>query len=231
MWFVSYVKNLADVRDSERKSDLSQVSSALKSYKQKRWSYPIPWDYFAITNNWFITAYQWKLNSSVTLSTLDSLPFDPYIDMPYVYSVTKNKQEFQLAATLENQEEYKAILFWNYKSVSKNVLPTIVLAVVPTWDMEIHEAVWDGDDNRKTFVFDNWFHNLPYTLTSPFTAYSDWTSFSWILNDEDIKYWQNSDYRTCDEIYTAWKAISIGVSEEYQILNSSWTLTNTWCVF
>jgi hypothetical protein len=31
--------------------------------------------------------------------------------MPYVYSVTKNKQEFQLAATLENQEEYKAILF------------------------------------------------------------------------------------------------------------------------
>jgi hypothetical protein len=33
---------------------------------------------------------------------MDKLPIDPYTDKYYFYSVTKNKQESQIALTLEN---------------------------------------------------------------------------------------------------------------------------------
>jgi hypothetical protein len=35
---------------------------------------------------------------------LDKLPIDPETDSPYFYSITENKQEFELAATLENSD-------------------------------------------------------------------------------------------------------------------------------
>jgi hypothetical protein len=42
------------------------------------------------------------LNKKVFLNTLDKLPSDPKSGTYYSYAVTNNKQEFQLAATLEN---------------------------------------------------------------------------------------------------------------------------------
>jgi hypothetical protein len=33
---------------------------------------------------------------------MDKIPLDPYTDENYFYSVTKNKQESQIALTLEN---------------------------------------------------------------------------------------------------------------------------------
>ncbi|MGB2110540.1 MAG: hypothetical protein ACPHY8_01005 [Patescibacteria group bacterium] len=35
---------------------------------------------------------------------LRTLPVDPYTETPYSYSVTNNRQEFQIAATLENSD-------------------------------------------------------------------------------------------------------------------------------
>jgi len=54
---------------------------------------------------------------------------DPKTNVPYFYSITKNKQAFQIAATLENGDYPKSLLRGSYKSVSKDVLPTIVLAL------------------------------------------------------------------------------------------------------
>jgi hypothetical protein len=80
------------------------------------------------------------LNKSVYLNTLDQLPTDPKNKAYYSYAVTNNKQEFQLAGTLENSDEEIAITDGNYKTVSKNVLPTIILAINSTTDVEIHDA-------------------------------------------------------------------------------------------
>jgi hypothetical protein len=41
---------------------------------------------------------------------MNEIPLDPYIKIPYFYSIIKNKQEFQLSLTLENQEENIALL-------------------------------------------------------------------------------------------------------------------------
>jgi len=36
------------------------------------------------------------------MNSLEKLPLDPDIGVPYSYSITQSKQEFELAATLEN---------------------------------------------------------------------------------------------------------------------------------
>jgi prepilin-type N-terminal cleavage/methylation domain-containing protein len=40
--FYSYSQNLVDARDSLRKSDIANLKSNLKLYKQKRGAYPLP---------------------------------------------------------------------------------------------------------------------------------------------------------------------------------------------
>ena len=99
IWFISYYEFIWEARDSQRKSDLLQISSGLKTYKQKRGYYWLPWDYFNITYDSQIVANQWKLNENIHIDSLEKLPIDPKTKKPYFYWVTKNKQEFQLAWT------------------------------------------------------------------------------------------------------------------------------------
>jgi Tfp pilus assembly protein PilE len=234
IWFVSYVDFIWDSRDAQRKSDLSKVSSSLKIYKQKRGYYSPPGDSFYILNQWKQVSQQWKLNKKVFLNTLDKLPSDPKSSTYYSYAVTNNKQEFQLAATLENWETEIPLLEWNYKTISKNILPTLLLAVDTTEDIEIHDWVWTWTINRSKFIFNDVEYNLPYTIESPYLAYNEGTDFATNLaKAEDLNsFWQNNDYRNCTEIVEAGKSISDnGVLEEYQILSDTGALTNTWCTF
>ena len=229
IWFYSYVWYLWDARDSERKADMWEIKTSLKLYKQKRWAYPVPWNTFNITNNWLLVAIQWKLNENVTLSIMDNILFDLYINKNYFYSVTKNKQEAQVALTLENWEFPTALLDWDYKTVSKNVLPSIILATWSTVAVEIHDWVWNGTTNRNMFIL-NWGRNIPYTIVKPYAPLYAWENIDNILLSWNIDFWQNSDYRTCDEIGEAAKYIHTTWTEEYQILDNTWHLSNTGCV-
>jgi len=233
VWFYTYSQNLVDARDSLRKSDVADLESRLRLQDQKRWAYPLPGDSFEILNNGVIVARQWKMNNSVALTTASSLPVDPFTKQPYIYSTTVNRQEFEISLSLENAGNPIAVLVGDYKSVSKNVLPTISLAIDTPNPTEIHDGVWAGSVNRMAFIFDLWGFNLPYTFDEPYAPQTDGsTTFDTILNDPTIEYWQNSDFRNCTEIFQAWKSISNGIaSEEYQILNSTWALVNTLCDF
>ncbi len=235
IWFSSYISSLSDTRDSQRKSDLTQVSSALKIYKQKRWYYSFPWAYFNIQYDWNTVAYQWKLNKNVRLNSLDKLPYDPETKLSYTYWVTNNKQEFELASVLENWDIPISFTVWNYKSVSKNVLPTILLASDQVSWSNVEIKIWtvDWDVNRKLFIYDKQSENLAYTFDEPFPPYSSWTGFQDLLDyveNNDI-YWQNTDFRNCIEIQEWWKALIpfTATAFEYQIITDTWALTNTWC--
>ena len=230
--FYSYTQNVVDARDSVRVSDLASVSSQRKLYKKSRWAYPLPGDTFNLLNRWRIVANQWVLNENVTLTTLDKIPYDPSLERPYVYSTTRNKQEFQLALTLESVDSGHALLEWDYKSVSKSVLPTIVLATNDWIDKEINNAVWAWSTNRLLFVFNKGFNTLPYTHEGDNAPKNDATTFEQLIDDPNIKFWQNSDYRNCTEIFESGKHISdSGVQEQYQILDTSWILTDANCTF
>jgi len=225
IWIVSYTSSLSDTRDSKRIADFGLIKSALKSYHQKRGSYPNPGSPFEIQYSGTGVAFQWKLDNTVTLSTLENLPSDPKNKLNYTYSITKNKQEYQIAATLEWDNFQKALLKWDYKSVSKNILPTIVVATGSILDIQ-------SSPNKDLFVFDNNTHNLVYTFESPYSPKSNWTTLSTLLSEatDSNNFWQNSDFRTCAEIKQAGKLIVpvTNTAFQYQIINN-WILTNTWC--
>ena len=229
IWFFSYVWHLSEARDAERKANMWEIKTALKLYKQKRWAYPLPWNTFSITNSWKTVAYQWKLDEDVTLSTMEKIPLDPFTDENYFYSVTKNKQEVQVSLTLENWDFPIAMLEWYYKTVSKNVLPSIMLATWSTVAVEIHDWIWNWAINRNLFILD-WWSNIPYTTSKPYIPYYAWEDVDDVLISWNINFWQNSDYLTCTELDEAAKLIHDVWTEEYQILDDTWSLSNTWCI-
>jgi len=228
--FYSYVWYLTEARDAERRSSVWEINSALNLYKQIRAVYPMPWDYFILTNSWKIVAYQWLLNENVTLSTMNKISIDPYTEKYFSYSLSTNKSEYQVALTLENWDFPIALLEWNYKTVSKNVLPSIILATYVIGDspIEIHTWVLSWSGNRNLFIMDNW-ENIPYTITEPYDPFYAWVWIDNVLVNWYISFWQNSDYRTCEELKEAAKLIHDTWTEEYQLLNSNWALVNTWC--
>jgi hypothetical protein len=208
-----------------RKSHIADISWAMKTYKQTKWSLPIPAEYFE-TKTWsLIIAWQWKLDKNVSLSTIDEIPYDPILEIPYLYSITANKQEFEVAMTLENEKWDLPISLtsWNYKSVAKTVLPTILVATWVTIDISIA-------DNKKLFIFDNQSHNLAYDFDWNEEPTSDWTDFSLLLEqaEQNWVFSQNSSFETCIEIRKAGKSIW---DWEYQIRTNTWALSWTWCTW
>lgn len=225
IWFYSYTQNISDARDSTRNIDLSALGSQLSLYKQQRWAFPFPSDRFNIMNATQIVAIQWKINNNVALTTADSIPLDPEMDIPYVYSVSHNRQEYQISASIENGDYPYSIVVWNYKSVSKNILPTIVTAADQNADLDV--SIWNP--GRDLFIYNNGVHTLPYDFISG-KPYTDGSSFTTLLNDAGKDFFQNTDYRSCEEIYAAAKSITPAWNtDEYQILNTSWVLINLNC--
>jgi len=231
--FSEFVWNISSGRDTLRKSHIADISWAMKTYKQTKWAYPIPAEYFSWTNSWKIIFWQWKLDKNISLSTIEEIPYDPVLKIPYLYSITSNKQEFNIALTLENWDwEFPlALAKGNYKSIAKNVLPTILLAIWATNNVEINSWTTDWVINRNLFIFDNQSHNLPYDFDWNIEPISDWElTFDELLlqAEQNWVFSQNSSFETCLEIRKAWKSIW---DWEYQIRTETWSLTNTWCTW
>ncbi len=228
IWFYTFTDNIPASRDVQRLSDIAKVETALQLYKQNRWAYPAPWNTFNITNNWQTVARQWYLNTNVRLSTLESLPSDPYAKVPYVFSVNSSRSEYQLGASLENIDSPEALISWNYSTVAKNVLPTIILAIQSTTDVEIREWVWSWSTNRELFIFNKSRYNYPYAFKWEKIPQNAWKTFAQIVSEaESNNFWQNSDFHSCVEIYEARRSIW---DWEYQIVNrNTGSLTSTGC--
>lgn len=226
--FYSYVWNIADARDGVRKTDLASLGSNLELYKKKRGSYPVPGDNFQIINRGEVIAHQGRMNNSVSLSTVDKIPLDPELKIPYFYSITNNRQEYQLATTIDNSGEPFSFLQGDYSSVSKDVIPTLVLATnTPGGSLEISADL--EPSNRNFFIFDQWYHTIPYDINT-WDPYIDGSNFDTLLADAGDNFWQNTDYRTCSEIFEAGKGITpSGETDIYQILQADGTLTSTGC--
>ena len=232
IWFVSYTSGISDARDSTRISDIASIQSALKQYQQARWSYPIPSPWDNMTLNVWTTdpiATQGSMNNKVSISTLDRIPSDPKNKLHYSYSITTNRQEYQLAATLENGDTPLALLQWDYSSVSHGVVPTIVLAldVVPWESIDVTDS-----DYQDLFIFDYQFHNIPYSFIDNYEAVADGINTASDLREraEEVgRYWQNSDFFSCSEIAAAGKLLGT-TQREYQIINpDTWVQENTMC--
>jgi prepilin-type N-terminal cleavage/methylation domain-containing protein len=135
--FVSYDWQVDASKNTARVTDISNLGTSLKNHKLKSWWYPIPGDYFNIIYSWTtnIVAKQWFMNDKVFSTEIVSKPLDPDYKIPYIYSVTSNRWYYQLRGTISPEDDSqteKAYLYWDYQTVAKTILPTLVLAT-STW--------------------------------------------------------------------------------------------------
>ncbi|MCP4523433.1 MAG: prepilin-type N-terminal cleavage/methylation domain-containing protein [Candidatus Gracilibacteria bacterium] len=216
--FASYSDSIPDARDAERKSAITQLKSSLMRYKQERAVYPLATSATGVTLSGTTVVYHGDFDNTIRMSNLDKLLIDPKTKTHYKYSITTNKQEFQIAASLENGGQTKAYLDGQYNTVSVNRLPTIMFAKNGPFEIVNYPDV---------FIFHNGSHNIPYEFTKPYDPYSSDISLTALLEDPQIEFWPNSDYRSCQEIYDAGKQIGEG---EYQYLTGN-TIENITCSF
>jgi len=219
--FLSFTQNLIDARNSDRISDMWNIKISLRTSKQRTGSYPTPGNKYSITNSWVIIAYQGWFDQSLAISTLSQIPKDPRVDNQYyAYSTTSSRQQFQIGMIKEDDTGLIAYVDGDYKTVAKNVLPSILTS---TWtNIEINTS-----PGNKTFILQKWTYNLSYDLTGkPKT--NTIKTFNEVLTQSNVEVVSSSEYGNCREIYEA--GMSIG-AWEYQILDSSTNaLINTGCI-
>lgn len=232
IWFVSYDWQIDSAKNTARITDISNLWTALKNHKLKSWWYPIPGDAFNIVYSWTtnIVAKQWYMNEKVYSTEIVTKPLDPEYKIPYIYSITTNRWYYQLRTTIfpeDDEQVEKAYLYWDYQTVAKTILPTLILAT-STWagnNIEIASGTTAGNINRLKFIVSNGTKNLAYN-SEQIIPVSTRTTFDEIFRETWIEYPQFPWYSSCLEIYEAWRSIW---SWSYQILDNNWAVTNTGC--
>lgn len=204
--FISFQWYTSSSRDSVRLADLSSISRQLNNYLAKNNQLPLPDNSKnAILNDGLNTAnvfLQWNIwkTTSWIIWIFDAQ--DPLTKNPYLYSVLKNKLEFQVAASLENsQYSYitpqayvsnpSARVTWNYNSTP--FVPSLLIANI-TDNYEINRNLDD-----TFFIYNNW-PNLPYSINNqsvenlPYKNQSTKNFVKWLiahysLNENSIYTW------------------------------------------
>lgn len=101
LWTIAFISlqwYSQNSRDSVRISDISTMKSALELFNLDAGKYPNPTAWVDITLSWAIVWNQGTFWETVeaNVDKLDKIPFDPLTDTHYTYSVTWNRNKFQL---------------------------------------------------------------------------------------------------------------------------------------
>ncbi len=101
--FLSFWNQSSSARDSQRMTDLSNISKWLWVEYTNKWNYPIPENYITIYASWIAISYQWKAWDTILRSSkLSSWWKDPLDSSYYTYSTNIWLNKFQLLWFLEN---------------------------------------------------------------------------------------------------------------------------------
>lgn len=180
--FLSFQWYSTNARDSTRKTDTSSMKSSLELYVLKIWTYPIPTNGVPITYSWWWVWTQWTIWDSViwNLSNINKKPVDPLFGTEYTYSITANKNEYQIAWIYEWGLSYNKTLLsdtyastqmisyidWNYNWVMlkawNNILwiPSIILTDIQNpSSIELKTMWWYN-------LVLNWTYNTPSSFKS-----------------------------------------------------------------
>lgn len=223
IWFVWYMSNLVESRNVKRVSEIGNAKMALKNHKLQNSLYPNPGNTFEISDGSGTIALQWFLDQDVYLKDFWKIPTDPYVkNKYYVYSITANKNAFQLATILEkdnvigNELGLQAYVDGDYQTSSIEYLPSLVVAASEATDISV--------DYHK-FVVDKGTKNLAYDLTG--VPYVWATDISEVLEEEGIEIPKYFWYASCEEISENWAYWWVG---RYQITDqSTWNVACVDC--
>jgi prepilin-type N-terminal cleavage/methylation domain-containing protein len=101
--FMSFQWYTQNARDTVRIQDIENIQESLLMYVVKTWNFPDPTDWVNIVYSWATVWIQWFFWDSMLTNIwmLNKIPLDPLKYMKYSYSVTPDKQEYQLVWVLE----------------------------------------------------------------------------------------------------------------------------------
>lgn len=111
-------------KDTKRIADIQTILWALETKINTDMTYPIPDNYIEIYASWNLIWYQWNVWTTLSKTIwLTDMPIDPETWTYYVYSLTKNKDKYQLMAFLDQST-------WTW--VALNMMDK-TLASINTW--------------------------------------------------------------------------------------------------
>ena len=222
LWTIAFISlqwYSVSSRDSVRISDMSSMKTSLELFHLDAGKYPETTNWTQITYSWTLNAWkQWVFwdDTFSNVENLDQVPTDPLTDKNYVYSITNNKQEYELAWIFEWDDivlnnsivsnthavlkTASAYITWEYNwKILKVVDGTnIYILAVPTiisWDITV-----DSIEQLVTQwkLISHWYANLPSNYRDSWydadawgtlTLVNDWVYevFSWSLADLKIE--------------------------------------------
>ncbi len=163
-------------RDSVRISDVSNMKTSLELFHLNAWKYPLPDDNEEVTYQTETLWYQWFFWNNVVSQlsrNMSEIPTDPLTDKKYIFSVSNNKNEFEILALLEsdlvlntvNQTNAANLIVtprvdWNYNWVFIKTawyivpVPSIMTSEQITWWMALTST------NIKSQIISGW-NNIP----------------------------------------------------------------------
>lgn len=190
IWFVSYSQHLTSTRDSWRISAMNNFERIFEVYKVGKWKFPMPTDAIDITYSGATVIQQGFVWDTVyeKLEQSKNPPVDPSSKHEFDYSVSANRQEYNLAYVLETKEySWKKIpvskIAWNYNGYflqSKNnlfAIPSLISADLSETDLLNLHNQWKILSNNSVVY-------PPYQNTD--NSPTKWETTTQLLLETDI---------------------------------------------
>lgn len=197
--FSSYIWYTLRARDSTRVSDINNLKSGLLIHKMKWGILPMP-EWIILTGSIYgkNVSFNWDVWDSISkLANISSTPKDPFNKQYYSYWISFNNKFFQVAATLENEDnlvfndfvnkisvgdlvnanedkdikKYSALVLWNYPWYIKfSTWSNYYITNSPSLIFNFSWSNIDGNllSSTNTFYVLNRQINLPYSINNDF---------------------------------------------------------------
>ena len=192
IWYRSLIIYHATSRDSARIIDMWMIQRTLEYHSLQEGFYPYPEYFFEITYDWSSLWRQgifWEKTREIT-RRIGNAPIDPLTWNHYIYSVTYNRQEFQLGGIIEwglftyknnihlspplvsqtFAQNYQSKIIGNYnkKIIALYEDNNIIILWVPSiissskWEKDIQEVynMWSFVIAWKTYLPDTYYYDI-----------------------------------------------------------------------
>ena len=236
--FISFQWYTKDARDWNRLTTINNIDKWLDIYKVQIWNYPEP-DKF----DWWVKLQTWALNIEwkkeeysylwivwdwvIRNLKINKIPQDPLTWDKYIYSITKDKKQYQIASILEKPTTYNKTLVsqiyaawwyvakveWNHSmDVIYNTWTWKFITIVPSL---IFDPSWSNILNQTwtLFIVDKK-ENLPYSITTLNNNKSseeilkelrwDWATIITEKVPENVINWDKSVYEWISTLSNSW---------------------------
>ncbi len=228
MWYSSYLPN---ARDTNRISQLEELSKWIQTYVTRHSDLPIPDNQIELRASGTVIAYQWEGWQNL----LDTIWYnqdwiDPKDKVPFTYLVSANRKAYQLMAMLETRDDLSTTAFSFIGKVSAVDYSKRYPKVF--WD---HLGILTNTDNLPindiTSIKNDWFLDVINTDDTYVAHISDTNTVTWtwkVLMPIALSMINWKNYKSCKALYR-WEPLSHNHNDYYYIRPEWYSKFRVYC--